>query len=88
VFVPLGLVVGTAGRARTYRATDRGLEIQTPLARRLLPWDAFEGFADTGGAIVLTRSEPWYVDLRCGLADLEDPDAVRDALATYLDRES
>ena len=59
-----------------------GLERRLPVARRLTPWAAFDGYSRTDDALVLHR--PRRVDTRFALADLEDPDAVETALDRYL----
>lgn len=76
------IVTAVAGRPRTYRVTSAGLAVDEPLRTRLLPWAAFEGWGRTDGAVVLRRSR--RVDLRLATDDLEDPDAVADAVAHHL----
>lgn len=82
VALPFGVVVLTLGQERDYVATDVGIEQRLPVARRLYPWAAFDGYARTEDAIVLTR--PRRVALRFAVADLEDPDAVEAACARFL----
>jgi len=78
----LGLVTSVAARSRTYRVTSAGLAVDEPLRTRVVPWSAFEGWDRTDDAIVVRR--PRRVDVRVAADDLEDPDAVADALARYL----
>lgn len=82
VGLSLGIVTAVAARPRTYRVTSVGLAVDEPLRTRLLPWSAFESDDRTDDAVVLRR--PWRVDVRLATDDLEDPDAVADALARHL----
>lgn len=82
VAFPFGVVVLTLGQERDYVATDVGIEQRLPIARRLFPWTAFDGYARTDDAIVLTR--PRRVALRFAVDDLEDPDAVEAACTRFL----
>lgn len=82
LLLPLGLVAYTSTEARDYTASPAGLEQRLPVARRLTPWDAFDGYSRTDDALVLHR--PWRVDVRFALADLDDPDAVEAAVAEHL----
>ncbi|GGN97534.1 MULTISPECIES: hypothetical protein [Haloarcula] len=82
VLFPVGLVLVTGSEERTYTVSEAGLEHRLPVARRLFPWSAFDGYTRTDDALVLHRS--WRVDTRIALADLSDPDAVDAAFARYL----
>lgn len=82
ILFPLGVVSYTSGEPRTFTVSEAGLEQRLPVARRLTPWDAFEGYSRTEDALVLHRR--WRVDSRFALADLADPDAVEAALASHL----
>lgn len=82
--IPLGAVVATAGRTRTYRATDRGLEIRHPVARRLVPWSRIRGYRVTSDAIRLRSSRPGSPGWRFDRTAIPDEAAVRSALDRYL----
>lgn len=82
ILVPVGIVWYGSTEPRRYTVSDAGLEQRRPVARRLVSWDAFEGYTRTADAIVLHRQ--WRVDARFALADMEDPDAVVDAIINHL----
>jgi len=82
LLLPLGIVTYTSTEERDYTISAAGLEQRLPVARRVTPWDGFEGYTRTDDALVLHR--PWRVDVRVALADLDDPDAVEAAVAQYL----
>lgn len=84
--VPFGAFAVSIGRERTYRATDRGLEVRAPVARRLYAWDTFDGYRATDDGIVLRRPDPWRLSRRCALDSIEDPDGVLTALDAHLER--
>ncbi|WP_276249955.1 hypothetical protein [Haloarcula rara] len=82
LLLPLGVVTYTSTEARDYTVSPAGLERRLPVARRLTPWNAFDGYTRTDDALVLHC--PWRVDTRFALADLEDPDTVEAAVAGHL----
>lgn len=82
ILVPVGIVSYSSTEQRTFTVSEPGLEQRKPVARRLTPWDAFEGYSRTDDALVLHRQ--WRIDSRFALADLEDPDAVEAAIACHL----
>jgi hypothetical protein len=86
VAIVVGILVGMVGQERTYRATDRGLVIQLPVARRLVPWPEFRAFRVTDEAVVLDRTRPLSPGLRFERDDIDDVDEVVAALSCHLDR--
>lgn len=82
----VGILVAMVGQQRTYRATDRGLEIQHPLARRLVPWSTLQDYRLTEEALVLRRTRPLSPGFRFDRDALEDEDAVVSALEGHLER--
>ena len=82
ILVPVGIASYSSTETRTFTASAAGLEQRLPVARRLVPWDAFEGYTRTDDALVLHRQ--WGVDTRLAVSDLDDPDAVERAIARYL----
>lgn len=82
VLFPVGIVLFTGTEPQRYAVTALGVEYRAPVARRLVRWEAFDGYTRTDDALVLHR--PWRIDTRLALADLDDPDAVEAALARYL----
>ncbi|WP_324663906.1 hypothetical protein [Haloarcula sediminis] len=82
LLLPLGVVTYTSTEERDYTVSPAGLEQRLPVARRLVGWDAFDGYSRTDDALVLHR--PWLVDTRFALADLDDPEAVEDTIANYV----
>lgn len=75
-----------AGRYRRYTAHDAGLGARAGagLARRLVPWDRFEGYHLTDEAVVLRRRDPWRFPVRFDREDV-DSEAVTAALAAGLE---
>jgi hypothetical protein len=73
---------------KDYEAYDEGLVVDLPVARRLVPWSAFDDCERTADAIVLRRVSPWRVDVRFALADLDDPEVLEAVLcrSVKLDR--
>ena len=74
------IALAPVAQERTYRVTPVGLESRMPVQRCLHGWESFTGYEMTDDALVLRRRGPWRVDVRCALADIEDPEAVRAAL--------
>lgn len=77
-----GVFLGTAVRSATFSATAFGLEISAPGNRRLVPWRRFEGYRLTDAELRLER--PWWLDYRCDRAEIDDIEAVTDALSDLL----
>lgn len=86
VLFPVGIVLLATNRTLTYRATDGGVEVRAPVARRYLPWSAFAGYRRSPDGVVLVRTEPYRRSLRCDPAAIADPEAVESALSAHLDR--
>mgnify|MGYP000622157767 CR=1 FL=1 len=86
VLVPMAAVLATAGRELTYRATDRGLEVRAPVARRVIPWPAFTGFRTSSTRLLLVRPEPYRQSIRCDRSEIDDPQAVSVVLERHLER--
>lgn len=82
ILFPAALVLYSSTAQRHYTVSAAGLEQRLPVARRLWSWARFAGYTRTSDALVLHR--PRRVDIRLALADLDDPDAVEDAIARYL----
>lgn len=82
VFV--GAVLMNVVNPRTFRATDAGLVVERPLQRQFRPWSAYERFEFTDDALVVYPAAWWRPAHRCDLADVEDVDAARAALAEQL----
>jgi hypothetical protein len=83
----VGVVGGArAGRYRRYTAHDAGLGARAGagFARRLVPWDRFEGYHLTDEAVVLRRRDPWRFPVRFDRDEL-DTEAVTAALAAGLE---
>jgi hypothetical protein len=74
------------GQKRTYRAMTAGLELQAPARRHLYRWAWFDGYMITDEAIILHPRAPWRLPLFCALEDIDDPDAVAQALGRHLHR--
>ncbi|MFD1585392.1 hypothetical protein ACFR9U_00225 [Halorientalis brevis] len=85
LFAP-AIVLGNLGQQRTYRATPVGLERRYPASRYVYGWDDFESYAVTDETIVVRWRAWWRPAIRCARADLDDEDAVVDALAAHLQR--
>ena len=85
LFAP-AIVVGNLGQQRTYRVTPAGLERRYPASRYVYGWDAFESYAVTDETIVVRWRAWWRPTIWCARADVDDVDAVLDALAAHLER--
>jgi hypothetical protein len=85
VAAPMGAVLVTFGRERTYRATAAGLEVRAPVRRHLSPWGSFEGYAVTDEAVVLYPRRPWRLPVYCDRRAVET-DTVVGALGRHLPR--
>jgi hypothetical protein len=77
-----GVFLGTAVRSATMHATPFGLEIDTPGNRRLLPWRRLSGYRLTGEELRIERN--FWFDYRCDRAEIDDIEAVTDALSEVL----
>jgi hypothetical protein len=82
----VAILVGMVGQERTYRATDRGLVIKLPAARRLVPWPEFRAFRVTDEAVVLGRTPPLSPGFRFERDAIDDVDEVVAVLSCYVDR--
>lgn len=80
------ILLGNIGQQRTYRVTSAGLERRYPASRYVYGWDEFENFAVTDEVIVVHWRSWWRPAVRCARADLDDEDAVVDALDAHLRR--
>ncbi|MBV0901724.1 hypothetical protein [Haloarcula salina] len=83
VLFPSGFVLITTGGTRTAVATDAGLEVRHPGARRFYAWDDLSGYDLDSEALVLTRE--WGADLRFATAEIDDVSLVEWTLAERLD---
>jgi len=86
-----GYVLGAAtlslGKPWTYRVTPAGLERRLPVYRTVHRWEDLSGFEERDDVLVISRQSPWRLDFRCAWADIEDREAVVDALSTHVPRE-
>lgn len=73
-------------RRRTYRATPEGITRERRLHTSFHPWEAFDGYERTATGLVVRRSSPLGPSIRCDTDDIEDVEAVVEALDAYLDR--
>lgn len=84
----LGGLLGLTSE-RTYAVTDAGLLADQGVFKNLRAWDQFERFSVTDDAVVVHRAG-WSAfglrDVRRDATDLEDVEAVDDALAKFLPR--
>lgn len=75
---------------RTLAVTDAGLLVDQRVSKNLRPWDQFESFSVSDDAIVVRRAR-WSLfglrDVRRDAGDVEDANAVADALSGFLPRE-
>ncbi|WP_276300394.1 hypothetical protein [Halorussus lipolyticus] len=75
---------------RTFAVTDAGLLVDQRVSKNLRPWDQFESFSVSDDAVVVRRAGRSLFglrDVRRDASDIEDPDAVADALSEFLPRE-
>lgn len=77
-------VVAPVNGSRTFRATDAGLVVERPHQRQFRPWSAYSGYELTGDALVVRSAAWWRPAHRCDRADVEDVEAVVDALDSAL----
>lgn len=77
-------LIGT-GNERTYRVTERGLERSNQFGRWLIDWNDVVGVETTDTELLIRRRQWYRPTLRCDLADIEDPEAVREAVTIRLD---
>lgn len=78
-----GALIGSAHQTTTLHAHGVGLEIERLLNRGLFRWDAFESYEVTDDELRLWRA--WRPDIRCARAEIDDIDAVTDALDRHFD---
>lgn len=89
LLVPVAAGLAGSSAERTVAVADAGLLVGNPVRKRVLSWDEFESYSLTDDALVVRRAgwSPWGLrDIRRDPADIEDPDAVADALARVLPR--
>lgn len=84
--IPLGAGVYSVAQPRTYTATATGLEAKLPVVRKFYGWDRFEGYVLADDAIVVHRRAPWRLPVICARDELDDEDAVIEALGRALPR--
>lgn len=82
VLFPSGFVLITTGGTRTAVATDAGLEVRHPGARRFYVWDDLSGYDLDSEALAITRE--WGADLRFATAEIDDVSLVEWTLAERL----
>jgi hypothetical protein len=71
------------GHRDSYRASETGLQRSGRVWTRTYDWDDFEGYEVSDDAMVLHRSG-LRPAVRFSLSGVEDPEAVREAVARYL----
>ncbi|WP_420181867.1 hypothetical protein ACNO8S_10125 [Haloarcula sp. KBTZ06] len=82
VLFPAGFVLLSTGGSRTAVATERGLEIRLPVARRFYAWEELESYDLDAESLVVTRK--WGSDLRFATAEIDDVSLVEWTLAERL----
>ncbi|AJF24751.1 hypothetical protein SG26_03000 [Haloarcula sp. CBA1115] len=82
VLFPAGFVLLSTGGSRTAVATERGLEIRLPVARRFYAWEDLESYDLDAESLVVTRK--WGSDLRFATAEIDDVSLVEWTLAERL----
>ncbi|KZX49216.1 hypothetical protein [Haloarcula sp. K1] len=82
VLFPAGFVLLSTGGSRTAVATERGLEIRLPVARRFYAWEDLESYDLDAESLVITRR--WGSDLRFATAESDDVSLVEWTLAERL----
>jgi len=85
----LGGFVGLTAE-RTFAVTDAGLLVDHHVSKHFRSWDQFESVSVSDDAIVVHRAN-WSLfgmrDVRRDASEIEDPEAVADALSEFLSRE-
>lgn len=84
-FVPGGAGLGW-GQPRAYRLAPAGIERSNYVHRRLYEWDGFASVSVSEDAVVLHRESWWRPAFRCWREEIDDPDALIDALDDHLPR--
>ncbi|WP_367175507.1 hypothetical protein [Haloarcula rubripromontorii] len=82
VLFPSGFVLLSTGGTRTAVATERGLEIRLPVARRFYAWEELDSYDLDAESLVITRR--WGTALRFATADIDDVSLVEWTLAERL----
>ncbi|PSP55728.1 hypothetical protein BRC82_03850 [Halobacteriales archaeon QS_1_67_19] len=84
---PLGASLFGTTTTRRVAVTDAGLLVGNPVSKTVRPWGDFESYAVTDEAVVVRRDE-WSLwglwDVRRDAGEIEDPEAVAEALAEFL----
>ncbi|EMA16373.1 hypothetical protein [Haloarcula marismortui] len=82
VLFPSGFVLLSTGGTRTAVATENGLEIRLPVARRFYAWEELESYDLDAESLVITRK--WGADLRFATAEIDDVSLAEWTLAERL----
>ena len=82
ILFPSGFVLLSTGGTRTAVATEDGLEIRLPVARRFYGWAELESYDLDAESLVITRK--WGSDLRFATAEIDDVSLVEWTLAERL----
>lgn len=82
ILFPSGFVLISTGGTRTAIATEDGLEIRLPMARRFYAWDELDSYDLDSEALVITRR--WGADLRFATAEIDDVSLVEWTLAEQI----
>jgi hypothetical protein len=85
LFLPV-ILLGNVGRERTYRVTPAGLERNNPVSRYVYRWNRFESYEVTDEVVVVRWRSWWRPAIRCARAEIDEENAVMDALGRYLPR--
>lgn len=90
VLLPLATGLLSRVNEKTLAVADAGLSVKQSLYRTLDPWDEFESFSVTDDALVVRRAgwSAWGLrDVRRDPDEIENLEAVADALGRFLPRE-
>jgi hypothetical protein len=82
VLFPVGFFLLSTGGTRTAVATEDGLEIRLPVARRFYAWEELESYDLDSESLVVTRR--WGTDLQFATAEIDDVSLAEWTLAQRL----
>jgi hypothetical protein len=82
ILFPSGFVLLSTGGTRTAVATEDGLEIRLPVARRFYAWEDLESYDLDSESLVITRK--WGSNLRFATTEIDDVSLAEWTLAERL----